>query len=80
MIKPVYFGNSKEDKFLLGYVNKMDNFSDWVKRKLCEEFDVRIVGTDFGINKPKKTEEVKIDREIKIDEEEIEIKLDQWSL
>jgi len=46
MIKPVYFGNSREDKFLLRYVNKIENFSDWVKNKLCEEFDVKMVGKD----------------------------------
>lgn len=85
MIKPVYFGNSKEDKFLFDLVNKLEdfNFSDWVKNRLCEEFDVRIVRMDFGINKKKKIEDkrVDIDREIKIDKDEkMEIKIDQWSL
>lgn len=50
MIKPVYFGNSKEDKFLFEFINGLKdfNFSDWVKNKVCEEFDIKIVvGADY---------------------------------
>jgi len=37
MIKPVYFGNKGLDKKRLDYVNKIKNFSDWVKNKIDEE-------------------------------------------
>lgn len=49
MIKPVYFGKSKEDKLLFDYANKMSNFSDWARNKLREELGLNqteIVGID----------------------------------
>jgi hypothetical protein len=39
MIKPVYFGKSKDDILLFNYINELDNFnfSDWVKDKIKEK-------------------------------------------
>ena len=76
MIKPVYFGNSREDKFLLNCANKMDNFSDWVKTRLIEEFNVRItcVSIDDTVNY-KRNHNVK-EKAIEISKDRVEEKVD----
>ena len=92
MIKPVYFGNGREDKFLLDCANRMDNFSDWVKTKLIEEFNVKIVGISMrdtvkdSVNHGTQRVEIQKDRveeKVNIDIENAKknkIDLNQWTL
>lgn len=47
MIKPVYF--SKKDGILIEHINKVNNFSEWVKDKIREELysnQIGIVGNN----------------------------------
>jgi len=87
MIKPVYF--SKKDEILIEHVNGMNNFSEWVKKKIRDELGIshtEVVGNiDIEmlirkiIKEEKTTEDEKVDISI---EEKIEdvIVSNGWTL
>lgn len=69
MIKPVYF--SKKDEILIEHVNGMNNFSEWVKKKIRDELGISIevvakVDIEMLIRKIIKEEKITEDEKVDI--------------